>query len=127
MKKFSMIIMATIVALAMIPTAFFSCNDCNKNCKHYYNPHKNKTKKGHVYHTYYKDIDIDTMEVAIRDEDDNPFYVVKMDKECRYDGIRMYVDSTVVYYSPKLDKYVLQFPTNDEHGNAVVDYDPYNE
>ena len=85
----------------------------------------------HVYHTYYGDIDIDTMEVALIEIKDNqPCYRVfskDIDSVEKALGVWGYIYGPLkYYYCPAKDTYYRTFP--DNQGNAVLrGYDPYTE
>lgn len=66
----------------------------------------------HVYHTYYGDIDIDTIEAHPWDEE-GPVYKINV------------IERDTIYYKPFDKTYYKVFPSNDEHGNCVVQWDPY--
>lgn len=71
-------------------------------------------KQQHVFHTYYGDIDIDTMEVAIRCEG--------------YICYKIAIDNIdTIYYDPFKKSYFAVFPTNDEHGNVIAKFDPIDK
>ena len=83
----------------------------------------------HIYHTYYGEIDIDTMEVALYDLKDNlPCYLVyvsELDSAEKAPGVWGYIYGPLkYYYCPAKDTYYYTFP--DNQGNAVLrGYDPY--
>lgn len=83
----------------------------------------------HVYHTYYGDIDIDTMEVMSYDFDDSPCYVVKVIDSLTVEKTGGYAGhgSIFIYYNPHKNIYNEQFPANDEHGNAVIEFNPHKD
>lgn len=80
----------------------------------------------HVYHTYYGDIDIDTMEVYAYDLDSTPCYAVKIYDSLTVEKTKLYVGHgpVVICFNPKKNVYYKQFPSHDEHGNVVVKLDP---
>ncbi|MBQ7429405.1 MAG: hypothetical protein IJV29_07025 [Butyrivibrio sp.] len=70
-------------------------------------------QKQHVFHTYYGDIDIDTMEVAGQDVDNHDCYVVNRKGK-----------DTIYYYIPDKNTYFVQIPSCNEYGNVTIDFDP---
>lgn len=70
-------------------------------------------KQQHVFHTYYGDIDIDTMEVAGQDIDNYNCYIVNRKGK-----------DTICYYIPSKNTYFIQIPSCNEYGNVTIDYDP---
>lgn len=85
------------------------------------------SKRQHVFHTYYGDIDIDTMEVGMWDEDDNECYeVYYSDKDSfKMLGEWKYISGPIrKYYCPKNDTYFDTWP--DNQGRIIVkDINPY--
>lgn len=85
----------------------------------------------HVYHTYYGDIDIDTMEVAFYEiKDSLPCYLVHvsdLDSVEKSPRVWGYIYGPLkYYYCPAKDTYYHTFP--DNQGNAVLrGYDPYKD
>ena len=83
--------------------------------------------KKHVYHTYYGDIDTDTMTASF-ERDGNPWYLVRYAEKDSFlwDDEWMYMDGPVMnYYCPALDIYEEEFP--DNHNNRIiVEIDPYH-
>ena len=81
-----------------------------------------------VYHTCFGDINTDSLEVGLWDADGSPCYVVRtaaLDSIEKAPGVWGCIHGPVVYYyNPRKDVYYLQFPTNDEHGNAIINYNP---
>lgn len=67
---------------------------------------------GHVYKTIYGKVDIDTIDVKIPDFDKNYTYKIKV------------IGEDTIYFKPYDKTYYVVFPTNDEHGNCVVKWDP---
>ena len=65
----------------------------------------------HVFHTYYGDIDIDTMDV-VSYSNHNAVYKIKE------------VSDTIIYYCPGRDRYFLSLPTNNERRHLIVRYIP---
>lgn len=66
----------------------------------------------HVYHTYYGDIDIDTMQACPWDKEGSVYKIHVIQKD-------------TIYFKPFDKTYYKVFPTNDEHGNCVVQWNPY--
>lgn len=83
----------------------------------------------HIYHTYYGDIDIDTMQINSYDFDDSPCYIVKTIDSLTVEEAEGYVGhgAIIIYFNPYKKTYYKQFPTNDEHGNVIVDFNPYKD
>ena len=83
----------------------------------------------HIYHTYYGDIDTDTMGIAMFDiKDGLPCYLVHIkdiDSVEKAPGVWGYIYGPLKYfYCPKKDVYYYTFP--DNHGNGILrGYDPY--
>ncbi len=82
----------------------------------------------HVYHTYYGDIDTDTMEVDFFDiKDSLPCYLIRT---IEYDSTEVipgewrYIEGPVeFYYCPNKNTYYYSFPDNE--GNRILNaYDP---
>lgn len=88
-------------------------------------------KRQHVFHTYYGDIDTDTMEIAFFDlKDSLPCYLVhemEMDSVEKSPGVWGYIYGPLrFYYCPQKDAYYHTFP--DNQGNHVLrGYDPYSD
>ncbi len=88
-------------------------------------------KRQHVFHTYYGDIDIDTMEIALYDlKDSLPCYIVKisnLDSIEKAPGIWGYIKGPLYYYyCPDKNTYYTSFP--DNQGRQVLrGLDPYND
>ena len=84
--------------------------------------------KQHIYHTYYGDINIDTMNVAFLEENGFPCYEVyttDRDSVEKAPGVWGYIEGPVhYYYCPEKDTYFHQFRSNDEHGNCIVKHFP---
>lgn len=81
----------------------------------------------HIYHTYYKDIDIDTMSIAIYDEDGSYCYQVHTiikDSFKRGDGTLYPNCPENIYFNPQKEVYYLGFPDN-EGREVIIDYNPY--
>jgi uncharacterized protein YxeA len=73
----------------------------------------------HTYHTYYGDIDTDTMTVAMYDSDSTYCYQVS---EVIKDSFGMeYVE--YVYFNPQKGIYYLGFPDNTGR-EVIVNYNP---
>lgn len=70
----------------------------------------------HVYNTYYGKMNIDTL-VHLDEVDSNNIHCIGYVVAQRGD--------TTITYNPIYKRYYFIFPTNDEHGNAVLLYDPY--
>ena len=81
----------------------------------------------HVYHTYYGDIDTDTMEAKLID-DNSPCYIVyttEKDSVEKAPGIWGYIyGPIIVYYNPSKNVYYKKFHSNDENGHVIVDFSP---
>lgn len=69
----------------------------------------------HVYKTYYGYIDVDTIEKTLEDLDGSMCYVVHTEGQ------------DTIYYNPTSDTYKIKFPSHDEYGNVVVDFEPGND
>lgn len=84
--------------------------------------------KHHIYHTYYGDIDIDTVDVAFFTGDSLPCYKVytaERDSVEKAPGVWGYIEGPISYfYCPDKDIYFYQFRSNDEHGNCIVRHYP---
>ena len=84
-----------------------------------------------VYHTYFGDIDIDTMEIAFYDlKDSLPCYLVHVadiDSVEKGPGVWGYIYGPLkYYYCPKKNTYFHTFP--DNHGDDILrGYDPYTK
>ena len=82
----------------------------------------------HVYHTYYGDIDTDTMEVAFYDiKDSLPCYLVKTapcDSVEILLGMWKLIEGPIkFFYCPTKNTYYYSFPDNE--GNRILNaYDP---
>lgn len=75
--------------------------------------------KKHVFHTYFGDIDIDTMEVALYDfKDSLPCYLVKIssvDSVEKAPGVWGYIYGPLkYYYCPQKNTYYHTFPDNQD-------------
>lgn len=74
----------------------------------------------HRYHTYYGDIDVDTMTIEGYIDSLYPYYKVKvLDKDSFIlKGDMKYIDGPIEYfYCPAKDRYYATFP--DKYGNIV--------
>ena len=84
-----------------------------------------------IHHTVFGDFIIDTMQVAMYDEEGSPCYVVHIaekDSVEKAPGVWGYIDGPLIYYyNPAHRSYYVQFPTNDEHGNVVTSVFPDNK
>ena len=83
----------------------------------------------HVFHTYFGDIDIDTMEVAMYDiKDSLPCYLVKIrsiDSVEKAPGVWGYIYGPLkYYYCPQKNTYYHTFPDNQGY-SIIRGYDPY--
>jgi hypothetical protein len=79
-------------------------------------------RKQHIYHTFYGDIDIDTMEIALFDlKDSLPCYLVHssdLDSVEKVPGVWGYIYGPLFYYyCPQKDIYYYTFP--DNQGNYI--------
>lgn len=85
-------------------------------------------RKRHIYHTYYGDIDIDTMEV-FTDEDGTLYYAVHTTMLDSLQAAAMGLDSVwlVDYYIPSQNKYFMMANGSDGGGSPKVYYNPENE
>lgn len=80
----------------------------------------------HIFHTYYGDIDIDTMEVVMMDSG-VPCYMVKYIEKDSFiwDGTVKYLPSPVqILYAPLKDKYFKLAPEYGTGQWSVYDFDP---
>ena len=90
---------------------------------------KDQTVHSSVYHTYFGDIDIDTMEIAFYDlKDSLPCYLVHVadiDSVEKVPGEWGYIYGPIRnYYCPEKNIYFYSFP--DNHGDEILrGYDPY--
>lgn len=66
----------------------------------------------HVFKTIYGKVDIDTINVKWPDDDSNYCYKIKV------------IGDDTIYFKPYDKTYYIAFPTQDEHPNAVVKWDP---
>ena len=66
----------------------------------------------HVYHTIYGKVNIDTINVKWPDDDRNYCYRIKV------------TGDDTIYFKPYDKTYYIAFPTQDEHPNAVVQWNP---
>lgn len=87
-------------------------------------------RRTHVFHTYYGDIDVDTMEAKLWNHNDkSPCYIVHTmakDSVEKDTGVWGYIEGPVVmYYNPKNNIYYKSFPDNQGRC-VVVETDPYN-
>ena len=84
--------------------------------------------RAHVYHTYYKDIDIDTMDVAFERDSHNWYLVRHVEKDSFYWVGRWFDLKGPIkdYYCPDLDIYEETFPDNQGR-IIVVEIDPYTQ
>lgn len=84
-------------------------------------------KGEHVFHTYYKDIDTDTMEVMMWDTDSTPCYKVHFIDSTVVEKTKGYVGHgpIIVFFNPSKNMYYRQFPANNAWGNAIMEFDPY--
>lgn len=85
-------------------------------------------ERKHVYHTYYGDIDVDTM-LALPEKDGSAYYTIKS----------AYLDSTitsemqletvleVIFYNPSQDKYFTKWYGSDGGSSSRIYFDPYKE
>ena len=83
---------------------------------------------GHVYHTYYGVIDIDTMEVAYTRNGFDWYLVRSVEKDSfNWDGVWKYIYGPIKdYYCPANNQYEETFP--DNHGNIIIkEFDPYHQ
>lgn len=83
-------------------------------------------ERQHVFHTYYGDIDIDTMKVTLTDLDGSLCYAVNYIPSDSVEKLGGFVGhgSIVYYYNPQKNCYYMEYPTHDELGNAVIECDP---
>ncbi len=85
--------------------------------------------KEHKFHTYYGDIDTDTMEIAFYDLKDHfPCYLVHvsdLDSVEKGPGVWGYIYGPLkYYYCPEKNIYFHSFP--DNHGDDILrGFDPY--
>lgn len=85
----------------------------------------------HIYHTYYGDIDIDTMTVIFYDlKDSLPCYQVgtsELDSIEKVPGIWGYIYGPIrYYYCPQKDVYYYTFPDNQGNSN-LRGYNPHTK
>ena len=83
-----------------------------------------------VYHTYFGDVNIDTVTETIIDFDSTMYYLVDIQTHLcsiAYPTETVYwKDTTWHYYNPDKDAYCYTF--KDKYGNHVIlEYDPYQE
>lgn len=81
----------------------------------------------HVYHTYYGDIDIDTMTIAFHQYGKDFYRVRYSEKDSfNWDGEWKYISGPIIdYYCPDSNVYVEMFKDND--GNMIGnEMDPYH-
>lgn len=71
-------------------------------------------REQHVYHTYYKDIDVDTL-LPIHDEDSSVFYVLEITKVDSTIAFAMGLEGMyeVIFYCPSKDEYSFQLYGSD--------------
>ena len=84
--------------------------------------------KQYVYHTYYGDIDIDTMEVAYTIDGFDWYLVRSVEKDSfNWNGEWKYIYGPIKdYYCPVNNLYEETFP--DNQGNTIVKgIDPYHQ
>ena len=82
----------------------------------------------HVYHTYYGDIDIDTMEVAYTRDGFDWYLVRSAEKDSfNWNGEWKYIYGPIKdYYCPANNLYEETFP--DNQGNTIItEIDPYHQ
>ena len=85
---------------------------------------EDQTVPSSVYHTYFGDIDIDTMEIAFYDlKDSLPCYLVHvadLDSVEKGPGVWGYIYGPIRnYYCPEKNIYFYSFP--DNHGNEILE------
>lgn len=86
--------------------------------------------RGNIHHTYYGDIDVDTVRDIFRDYDSTVYYLVDIQtRPCAIvyptDTV-CWEDTTWHYYNPEKDCYCYTF--KDKYGNYVIlEYNPYEE
>lgn len=81
----------------------------------------------HVYHTYYGDIDTDTMP-AICDYDNTLYYTLKITELDSIETSVMGIDSMVeiIFYNPSNDSYFFQLVGNDGGSSNRQYFNPYS-
>ncbi len=83
-------------------------------------------ERQHVFHTYYGDIDIDTMEISFNRDSHNWYLVRQCDKDSfNWDGEWKYLKGPIMdFYCPDLNIYEEEFPDNQGR-RIVAEIDPY--
>ena len=80
-----------------------------------------------VYHTYYGDIDVDTLE-AYRDGEGYSSYIVKTTKLDSAQSKAMGLEEMyqIIFYTPQTGKYSIQMVGSDGGYSAQMPYEPLN-
>lgn len=85
-------------------------------------------EKQHIFHTYYGDIDTDTLP-SITDDDGLPYYIVKVEKmdEAVSDAIGLEGAYFVDFFKPSDESYFRMVFGSDGGRSEKIYYDPYKE
>ena len=79
----------------------------------------------HVYHTYYGDIDIDSL-TAFEDVDGKPYYAIKCVDMDSSIAKAMGVDTlyNIIFFKPSTEEYFNMMVGNDGNSSARIYFDP---
>lgn len=84
-------------------------------------------RKQHVFNTYYKQIDVDTLQ-AISDDDGNPYYIIKSTELSNDISSAMGLGKMfeVIFYKPSNDTYFTVVFGNDGGRSGRIYFNPYS-